>query len=50
MDLHADDVEIDRMDEILCPHDLDFTRQIYVKDDDLRDHKLDSDIHPSPFP
>jgi len=36
IDLSGDDVEIDRMDEILCPHDLDFARQIYVKDDDLR--------------
>lgn len=28
--------EIDRSDEILCPHDIDFGRQIYITDDDLR--------------
>lgn len=46
MDLGADDVEIDRMDEILCPHDLDFARQIYVKDEtseqSLKNYPLES--------
>jgi uncharacterized caspase-like protein len=33
-DTNAD--EVDRSDEILCPHDIDFARRIYITDDDLR--------------
>jgi len=29
--------EIDHSDEILCPHDIDFGRQVFITDDDLRD-------------
>ncbi len=34
VDLDGD--EIDKKDEILCPHDMDFMKKIYVADDDLR--------------
>jgi hypothetical protein len=28
--------EVDASDEILCPHDIDFARRVYLTDDDLR--------------
>ncbi len=28
--------EVDQSDEILCPHDIDFGRQVFITDDDLR--------------
>lgn len=28
--------EVDHKDEILCPHDIDFARRVYISDDDLR--------------
>ncbi len=33
----TDQDEIDRSDEILCPHDIDFNRRLYITDDDLRE-------------
>jgi metacaspase-1 len=33
-DIHGDD--IDKFDEILCPHDINFAKKIYILDDELR--------------
>lgn len=32
----ADADEADRSDEVLCPHDVDFGRRVYIADDELR--------------
>jgi len=32
----TDGDEIDSLDEILCPHDIDFAKKFYISDDDLR--------------
>jgi hypothetical protein len=32
----TDGDEIDGLDEILCPHDIDFAKKFYISDDDLR--------------
>lgn len=34
VDINSD--EPDRQDEILCPHDIDFARRVYISDDELR--------------
>lgn len=34
-DINGD--EIDYKDEIICPHDIDFTKKVYISDDDIRD-------------
>jgi hypothetical protein len=33
----TDGDEVDRLDEILCPHDIDFAKKLYISDDDLRE-------------
>lgn len=40
--------EVDRKDEILCPHDIDFAGKVYISDDDLKEilsSKLPADLN-----